>query len=82
MDEGIEMKHIEQTSSEPQFPWWVSKVSTGDDKILASFKAGACRQRQHSARFAERGGRTLQQAKFELIKQVNHAFKLNALYLD
>ena len=41
MDEGIEMKHIEQTSSEPQFPWWVSKVSTGDDKILASFKAGA-----------------------------------------
>jgi|LauGreSuBDMM15SN_2_FD.fasta_scaffold781584_1 hypothetical protein len=82
MDEGIEMMPIEQTSFEPQFPWWVSKISTGEDKIVATFKACACRQRQHSARFGERGGRNLQQAKFELIRQVNHAFKFNALYLD
>ena len=38
MDEGIEMMPIEQTSSEPQFPWWVSQVSTDEDKIGA-FKA-------------------------------------------
>jgi hypothetical protein len=41
MDEGIEMMPIEQTSSESQFPWWISKVSTGEDKIVASFKACA-----------------------------------------
>ena len=35
MDEGIEMMPIEQTSSEPQFPWWVSQVSTDEDKIGA-----------------------------------------------
>ena len=40
MDEGIEMMPIEQTSSEPQFPWWVSQVSTDEDKIGA-FKARA-----------------------------------------
>ena len=28
MDEGIEMMPIEQTSSESQFTWWVSQVST------------------------------------------------------
>jgi len=43
MDEGIEMMPIEQTSSEPQFPWWVSQVSTDEDKIVA-FKARACRR--------------------------------------
>ena len=66
MDEGIEMMPIEQTSSEPQFPWWVSQVSTDEDKIVA-FKACACRR--HFARFGGRGGRTLQQTKFELIRQ-------------
>ena len=40
MDEGIEMMPIEQTSSEPQFPWWVSQVSTDEDK-LGAFKARA-----------------------------------------
>jgi hypothetical protein len=74
MDEGIEMMPIEQIS-EQQYPWWVGKVSTGDDKIVASFKACACGQRQHFARFGERGmGRTLQQAEFELIRQVNQIF--------
>ena len=29
MDEGIEMMPIEPTSSEPQFPCWVSQVSDG-----------------------------------------------------
>ena len=82
MDEGIEMMPIKQMSFEPQIPWWVSQVSTGEDKIVASFKPCACRQRQHSARFGEREGRNLQQAKFEFIRQVNHAFKFNALYLD
>ena len=67
MDEGIEMMLIERTSSEPQSPWWVSKVSTAEDKIVATLKACACRQQQHSARFGERGGRTLQEAKFDLI---------------
>ena len=32
----------------------------------------ACAWRQHFARFGERGGRTLQVAKFELIRQVTH----------
>ena len=50
IDEGIEMMTIEQTNSEPQFPWRISEVSMGEDKIVASFKAGACRQRQHFAR--------------------------------
>ena len=80
MDEGIEMMPIEQTSSEPQFPWWVSKVSTGEDKIVASFKACACGQRQHFARFGER--RTLQEAKFVLITYVNLSFQFIALYID
>ena len=35
MDEGIEMMPIEQTSSEPQFPWWVCQVSMDEDKIGA-----------------------------------------------
>ena len=81
MDEGIEMLSIEEineeTSSEPQLPWWVSQVSTDDDKIEV-FKACACRQ--HFARFMERGGRTLQQAKFELIGQVTHDLLL--FYID
>ena len=81
MDKGIEMIPIEErnkeTSSEPQFPWWVSQVSTDDDKIVA-FKACACRQ--HKTRFGERGGRTLQQAKFELIRQVTHVLLL--FYID
>ena len=42
MDEGIEMMPIEQTSSGPQFPWWVSQVSTDEDKIVA-IEACACR---------------------------------------
>ena len=82
MDEGIEMMQIEKTSSEPQYPWWVKKISIGEDMIVASFKACACGQRQHKARFREHGGRTLQQAKFDLIRQVNHAFKFIARYLD
>ena len=77
MDEGIEMMPIEQTSSVSQFPWWVCQVSTDEDKIVA-FKACACRQ--HFARFWERGGRTLQQAKFKLIRQVTHDLLL--FYLD
>ena len=77
MDEGIEMSRSNKQSSEPQFPWWVSQVSTDEDKIVA-FKACACRQ--HFARFWERGGRTLQQAKFELIRQVTHDLLL--FYLD
>ena len=82
MDEGIEMMPIENTSSEPQCPWWVKIFSIGEDMIVASFKACSCGQRQHKARFRERGGRTLQQAKFELIRQVNHSFKFIARYLD
>ena len=81
MDEGIEMLPIEErneeTSSEPQLPWWVNQISTDDDKIGA-FKACACRQ--HFARFGERGGRTLQQAKFDLIRQVTHDLLL--FYFD
>ena len=50
MEEGIEMMTIEQTNSEPQFPWRISEASMGEDKIVASFIAGACRQRQHFAR--------------------------------
>ena len=73
MDEGIEMMPIEQTSSEPLFPCWVSQVSTDEDKIVA-IEAYACRQ--HFARFGKRGGRTLQQAKFDLIRQVTHDFAL------
>ena len=53
------------------------KFRTDEDKIVA-FKACACRQ--HFARFGERGGRTLQQAKFELIRQVTHDLLL--FYLD
>ncbi len=81
MDEGIEMLPIEErneeSSSEPQLPWWVCQVSTDDDKIVA-FKSCACRQ--HFARFGERGGRTLQQAKFDLIRQVTHDLLL--FYFD
>ena len=51
--------------------------------IVASFQACACGQRQHKARFSEHGVRTLQQAKFDLIRQVNHAFKVSLnLLLD
>ena len=51
--------------------------------IVASFQACACVQRQHKARFSEHGVRTLQQAKFDLIRQVNHAFKVSLnLLLD
>ncbi len=78
MNEDIEMLPIEErneeSSSEPQLPWWVCQVSTDDDKIVA-FKACACRQH-----FGERGGRTLQQAKFNLIRQVTHDLLL--FYFD
>ena len=40
MDEGIEIMPIEQTSSKPQIPWWVSQFSTDEYKIGA-FKARA-----------------------------------------
>ena len=40
MEEGIVMMTIGQTNSEPQFPWWVSQVSTDEDK-LGAFKARA-----------------------------------------
>ena len=50
MDEGIEMMQIEKTSSEPQYPWWVKKISIAEDMIVASFQACACGQRQHKAR--------------------------------
>jgi hypothetical protein len=82
MDEGIEMMQIEKTSSEPQYPWWVKKISIAEDMIVASFQACACGQRQHKARFRQHGGRTLQQAQLDLIRQVNHAFKFIARYLD
>ena len=77
LDEGIEMMPIEQTALNRNYFLGVCQVSTDEDKI-ASFKASACRQ--HFTRFGERGGRTLQLAKFELIKQVNHDLLL--IYLD
>ena len=75
MDEGIEIMPIEQTSSKPQFPWWVSQVSTDEYKI------GALKARASTPLASrERGGRTLQLAKFELIRQVTHDLLL--FYLD
>ena len=83
MDEGIEMMQIKKTSFEPRYPWWVKKISIAEDMIVASFQACACGERQHKARFSEHGVRTLQQAKFDLIRQVNHAFKVSLnLLLD
>ena len=74
MDEGIEMMPIEKMISEPQYPWWVKKISIGEDMIVASYQTCSCGQRQPKARFGERGiCRTCEEAKSELIRQVNNS---------
>ena len=49
-------------------------------QLRGKLASKACAWRQHFARFGERGGRTLQQAKFELIGQVTHDLLL--FYID
>lgn len=75
------MMQFGKTSSE--YPWWVKKISIGEDMIAASFNKCSCGQRQHKVRFGERGiGRTCEEAKLELIRQVNHSSQFISPYID